>query len=113
MYREYTVLLPDGRQIKKLFLAGNIVRVNQEDGNRPLTFDMAINRGKDREAEFVNGIAVRRDAPYYELVKEFKKGQQIFAEVNITKKTVNGKSYKNYWLNAFAYGRSPAPKQQQ
>lgn len=109
MYREYAVLLPDGRQVNKLFLAGNIVRVNQEDGNRPLTFDMAINRGKDREAEFVNGIAVRRDAPYYELVKEFKKGQQIFAEVNV----VERKSYKNYWLNAFAYGRSPAPKQQQ
>jgi len=107
---ECKVILDSGKEVVKHFVAGNVVRVNLEEGNRPLSFDLAINKGKDREPEYLNRIAVDRDARFIELVRDFKPGQQIFAEINVVtsdKTDSNGNPYRNLWLQAFEYGRSP------
>lgn len=107
---EYRVTLNNGKEVVKRFVAGNVVRVNPEEGNRPLSFDLAINKGKDREPEYLNRIAVDREARFAHLVRDFRPGQQVFCEINVTtsdKTDANGNPYKNYWLNAFEYGRSP------
>lgn len=105
----YTVKLDNGKEIVKRFVSGNVVRVNEE-ANRPLSFDLAINKGKDREPEYINRVQVDKDARFAGLVKEFKPGQQLFCEINVVtsdKKDSNGKPYLNYWLQCFDYGKSP------
>lgn len=107
---EYKVVLNNGKEVVKRFAAGNVVRVNPEEGNRPLSFDLAINKGKDREPEYLNRIAVDKDARFAHLVRDFQPGQQIFAEINVVesaKTDAEGKPYRNMWLQAFDYGRSP------
>lgn len=106
---EYVVKLDNGKEVVKRFIAGNVIRVNDE-ANRPLSFDLAINKGKDREPEYVNKIAVDRNSKMADLVKGFRPGQQVFCEVNVVtsdKKNGNGEPYKNLWLHSFEYGRSP------
>jgi hypothetical protein len=106
---EYTVKLDNGKEMIKKFVAGNIVRVNDEE-NKPLSFDLVINKGKDKEPEYINRIAVDREARFANLVKSFKPGQQVFCEINVViseKKDSNGNPYRNLWLQSFEYGRSP------
>lgn len=100
---EYTIKLENGKEILKRFVAGSIVRINPEEGNRPLSFDLAINKGKGKPPEYINRIAVDKKTPFHNLIKNLKPGQQIFCELTIT---MNGQ-YKNYWLYAFELGRSP------
>lgn len=109
---EYQVKLSDGREVIKKFVAGNVVRVNDE-ANKPLSFDLAVNRGKDKEPEYINRIGVDRNSKMAELVKGFRPGQQIFCEVNVVvseKKNSNGEPYRNLWLHSFEYGKQPKKK---
>ena len=69
-------------KLSKKFIAGNVIRVNNEE-NRPLSFDLVVNKGKDKEPEYINRIGVDRNSKMAELVKGFRPGQQIFCEVNV------------------------------
>lgn len=109
---EYQVKLSDGREAIKKFVAGNVVRVNDE-ANKPLSFDLVVNRGKGKEPEYINRIGVDRNSKMAELVKGFRPGQQIFCEVNVVvseKKNGNGEPYRNLWLHSFEYGKQPKKK---
>jgi hypothetical protein len=106
---EITVKLESGKEVLKRFSAGTVVRVNDEEG-KPLSFDLVINKGPNHEPEFLNRISVSQDAKFRDLVKQFKKGQQLFCEINvqISDKTDNeGKPYRNLWLQSFDYGKNP------
>lgn len=107
---EYKVLLNSGKEVTKRFVAGNVVRVNPEENGRPLSFDIAVNKGPNRDPEYINRIAVDREARFVDLVRDFLPGQQLFLEINVTessKTDENGVPYKNMWLHAFEYGRTP------
>lgn len=113
------VILEDGTDVKKRFFAGRVKRVNQQEGNRPLSFDVGIYKGKNEDGtpnmDYVNNIAVRKDSKAAGLVAKFEEGQQVFVEANMvekegTDKDGNPKTYKNYWLWQFAYGK-PAEKE--
>ena len=109
---EYVVKLDDGKEVVKKFIAGNVIRVNDEE-NRPLSFDLVVNKGKDKEPEYINRIGVDRNSKMAELVKGFRPGQQIFCEVNVVyseKKNGNGEPYRNLWLYSFEYGKQPKKK---
>lgn len=106
---EVKVMLESGKEVVKRFVAGTVVRVNEEDG-KPLSFDLVVNKGKDRDPEFINRIAVSRDAKFADLVRKFEKGQQLFCEINVVlsdKTDTEGNPYRNLWLQGFDYGRAP------
>ena len=108
------VMLDSGKEVTKRFVAGNVVRVNEEEG-KPLSFDLAINKGKDNAPEYINRIGVAQEAKYRELVRNFHPGQQVFCEINILtseKTDANGNPYQNLWLQAFDYGKSPRTETQ-
>ena len=103
---EYNVILDNGNEYRKKFIAGNVVRVHEDEG-RPLSFDLAINKGKNRDAEFVNFICVSDKSKMADLVRKFVPGQQLFCEINMTTTEKNGQEYTNLWLYSFEYGKSP------
>jgi len=110
---EVKVVLDSGKEVTKRFVAGNVVRVNDAE-DKPLSFDLAVNKGKDKEPEYINRVTVARDAKFHDLVKNFKPGQQLFCEINVQlsdKTNAEGEPYKNLWLQGFDYGKSPAPKE--
>lgn len=107
---EVTVKLDSGKEVLKRFVAGKVQRVNPEEDNRPLSFDLMIYKGQDNDPEYINRIAVSRDAKFKHLVEDFKKGQQLFCEINVVisdKTDADGNPYRNLWLQAFDYGKPP------
>jgi hypothetical protein len=117
-YQRYTVQLKPKKAgdppllREKLFVVGNVTQVNEKPGT-PLSFNLAVSRGDDRDPIYVNRVAVRRDAPYLQAFREIRLGQQITCEINVTQSErvdADGKPYENYWLQVFEWGRRPAAK---
>ena len=92
----------------KKVTAGNVVRVNESNGI--VSFDIAVNRSKDKEPVYVNRITVSKDAEATkELVRKFTPGQQVFVvftEKESTKTNEEGVPFINRYLERFWYGRS-------
>jgi len=97
---------------EKRATAGNIVRVNEENGF--VSIDLAVNRPKDKEPVYLNRITVSKDADATkELVKKLEVGQQIFVlytEKESEKTNTEGVPYVNRYLDRFWYGRFPQAK---
>lgn len=83
---------------QKHLVVGNLVRVNDE---RFVSFDLAVNRGKDKEAEFINNITLSKDAPenFVNMIRNLQKGQALAAIVTENKVTKEDKTYTNYYLS--------------
>lgn len=102
MLRKLKVVLDNGKEVQKIFASGRVVRVTNEMG-KPLSFDLAVNKGEN--TEYLNRISVSQDAKFKSLVENFKKGQQLFCEINVTTVEKDEKVYENLWLFSFDYGK--------
>ena len=91
----------EGKTIKKLFVAGNVVKGEIKSNLFILT--LASYKGKDVKSEFTT-IAVS-DPNKIEFLKKLNKGTLLFCENNVVEKESNGKVYENLYLFNFIVGK--------
>ncbi|QUH21942.1 hypothetical protein [Alkaliphilus sp. B6464] len=110
--QEYIIPTDNGKERKIKMTAGNVIRVNADNGF--LSFDIAVNKARDKDPTYINRINVTHDGTK-KLVEKFQPGQQIFvvwAEVESDKEDKDGNPYVNKYLERFWYGRFPQMKDQ-
>lgn len=97
------------KEIQKRYFTANFVKINDAGENKPFSIRVAINKGRDKDAEFLN-VAVDNNNKALDLIKEFVPGQQLFLDCNVVvseKTDADGNPYMNYWLQRFDYGKTP------
>lgn len=77
---------------------GNLVRVNEDPF---FSFDIVINKGKDREPEFVNRITVGKNASenFINMLRDLQRGQTMAIIYNTAVVEKDGKEYTNNYLS--------------
>lgn len=89
----------DGKARDKILVVGNLVRVNENNGY--VSFDLVINKGKDKEPEYINRISLNKNASdkFIAMIKDLQNGQTMAAVVSESTVVKDGKTYINHYLD--------------
>lgn len=101
MFKTQAYIDYNGKQINKIFTSGQVIKV--ETRNNRTFISLSHYKGKNNTPEYTNNIFV--DDKKAGVIKNLKKGTQVFCEINVTKNEKDGKTYENLSLFNFEIGR--------